>query len=56
MIQRVAAVLVHNTAKQPIGQPVAGRVIVMVKGQLVFKEPPKALQARPDILERFLGV
>jgi branched-chain amino acid transport system ATP-binding protein len=35
---------------------VADRVIVMSKGQLVFEGTPKALQAAPEILERFLGV
>jgi branched-chain amino acid transport system ATP-binding protein len=35
---------------------VADRMVIMAKGEIVFDDGPAALAARPEILEKHLGV
>ena len=35
---------------------VADRVVILVKGQIVFEGTPEALKADPEIMHRHLGV
>ena len=56
MIRResVAAVVVDKDFRAPL--KLADRVLLMTKGELVFAGTPAELNARPEVLEKHLGV
>jgi branched-chain amino acid transport system ATP-binding protein len=50
----VAAIIVDKTVDAVLS--VADRVVVLVKGTVVYDEPPAGLLAEPDLMSRYLGV
>ena len=50
----IATLLVDKTVSEVTA--VADRVVILVKGQIVFEGTPGALVADPDIMQRHLGV
>jgi branched-chain amino acid transport system ATP-binding protein len=35
---------------------IADRIVILVKGEVVFEGPPTELTANPDLMHRYLGV
>jgi branched-chain amino acid transport system ATP-binding protein len=50
----IATLLVDKSVSEVTA--VADRVVILVKGKIVFRGTPSALQADPDIMHRHLGV
>jgi branched-chain amino acid transport system ATP-binding protein len=50
----VASIIVDKTVDAVLS--VADRVIVLVKGEVVFDAPPASLRADPELMGRYLGV
>jgi branched-chain amino acid transport system ATP-binding protein len=50
----VASIIVDKTVDAVLS--VADRVVVLVKGEVVFDAPPASLRADPELMGRYLGV
>ena len=50
----IATLIVDKTVSEVTA--VADRVVILVKGQIVFEGTPQALKADPEIMQRHLGV
>ena len=50
----IATLVVDKTVSEVTA--VADRVVIVVKGQLVFEGQPQALLSRPDVMHQHLGV